>query len=64
MSAYALEGEREPALRWLRRAIALGNENKPWFERDRNWDTLRSDPEYQQIISAIVTPASTDGAAQ
>ena len=59
-SAYALEGEREPALRWLRRAIALGNENKPWFERDKNWDELRSDPEYQQIVSAIVTPTSTD----
>jgi len=57
-SAYALEGEREPALRWLRRAIALGNENRPWFEHDRNWDELRSDPEYQQIISSIVTPTS------
>ena len=61
-SAYALESEREPALRWLRRAIALGNENKPWFERDKNWDELRSDPEYQQIVSAIVTPTSTDEA--
>jgi serine/threonine protein kinase/tetratricopeptide (TPR) repeat protein len=57
-SAYALEGEREPALRWLRRAVALGNENKPWFEHDKNWDELRSDPEYQQIVSAIVTPTS------
>jgi serine/threonine protein kinase/tetratricopeptide (TPR) repeat protein len=59
-SAYALEGERELALKWMRRAIALGNENKPWFEHDKNWDTLRSDPEYQQIISAIVTPVSED----
>jgi serine/threonine-protein kinase len=61
-SAYALEGEREQALKWLRRAIALGNENRPWFERDKNWDTLRDDPEYQQIISSIVTPASSDDA--
>jgi serine/threonine-protein kinase len=61
-SAYALEGQREPALRWLRRAIALGNENKPWFERDKNWDELRSDPEYQQIVGAIVTPTSRDEA--
>ncbi|MFS8086538.1 MAG: tetratricopeptide repeat protein, partial [Acidobacteriota bacterium] len=59
-SAYALEGEREAALRWLRRAIALGNENRPWFERDKNWDSLRADPEYQQIIDAIVTPALDD----
>ena len=52
-SAYALAGEREEAFKWLRRAIKLGNENKPWFERDKNWDTLRDDPEYQSIIAAI-----------
>ena len=57
-SAYALEGERGQALKWLRRAIELGNENRPWFERDKNWDSLRSDPEYQEIIGAIVTPHS------
>ncbi|HVS20551.1 MAG TPA: tetratricopeptide repeat protein, partial [Pyrinomonadaceae bacterium] len=55
-SALALEGEREEALKWLRRAIELGNENKPWFERDKNWDSLRDDPEYQRIIGAISTP--------
>ena len=57
-SAYAMEGERDEALKWLRRAIELGNENKPWFERDKNWDSLREDPEYQNIISSISTPAS------
>ncbi|HSQ25162.1 MAG TPA: protein kinase [Pyrinomonadaceae bacterium] len=57
-SAYAMEGERDEALKWLRRAIELGNENKPWFERDKNWDSLREDPEYQKIISSISTPAS------
>ena len=62
-SAYGLEGERESALRWLRRAIALGNENKRWFEHDKNWDELRSDPEYQEIVSAIVTPKSRDDAS-
>ncbi len=59
-SAYAMEGEREEALKWLRRAIALGNENKPWFERDRNWDTLREDQEYQRIIESIQVPAAPD----
>jgi eukaryotic-like serine/threonine-protein kinase len=57
-SAYAMEGERDEALKWLRRAIELGNENKPWFERDKNWNSLRDDPEYQQIISSIRTPLS------
>src|SRR6266849_5473369 len=59
-SAYAMEGEREAALKWLRRAIELGNENKPWFERDQNWDSLRNDPEYQRIVGSIVTPMSGD----
>lgn len=59
-SAYAMEGERDLALKWLRRAIALGNENRPWFERDKNWESLHSDPEYQQIIQSIVTPISEE----
>jgi serine/threonine protein kinase/tetratricopeptide (TPR) repeat protein len=63
-SAYALEGERDKALKWMRRAIELGNENRPWFERDRNWDSLRSDPEYQQIIGGIVTPRSEEEEGQ
>ncbi|MDX6529079.1 MAG: eukaryotic-like serine/threonine-protein kinase [Blastocatellia bacterium] len=59
-SAYAMEGERDAAFKWLTRAIELGNENRPWFERDRNWDSLRDDPEYQRIVSSIVTPISVD----
>jgi serine/threonine-protein kinase len=55
-SAYAMEGERDEALKWLRRAIELGNENKAWFERDKNWDSLRDDPEYQEIIASMRTP--------
>jgi serine/threonine-protein kinase len=62
-SAYAMESERDLALKWLRRAIALGNENRPWFERDKNWDSLREDPEYQQILQSIVTPVSEDDEA-
>ncbi len=63
-SAYAMEGERDEALKWLRRAIELGNENKPWFEHDKNWESLREDPEYQRIIDSIQVPASSDGVGQ
>jgi eukaryotic-like serine/threonine-protein kinase len=55
-SAYAMEGQRDEALRWLRRAIQLGNENRPWFERNPQWDALRDDPEYQQILNSINVP--------
>jgi hypothetical protein len=53
-----MEGERDEALKWLRRAIELGNENKPWFERNSNWESLREDSEYQEIINSIRTPVA------
>src|SRR5580765_1028011 len=59
-SAYAIEGERDEALKWLRRAIELGNENRAWFEKDKNWETLRDDPEYQQIIQSLKQPATQE----
>jgi eukaryotic-like serine/threonine-protein kinase len=60
-SAYALEGERTESLQWLRRAIELGNENKPWFKRDKNWDSLRNDPEFQEIVGALSEPPAVAG---
>jgi serine/threonine protein kinase/Tfp pilus assembly protein PilF len=50
---YALLGDRQPALDWLKRTAELGDVNYPWFERDKNFDSLRADPEYQSIMSAI-----------
>ena len=52
-SAYCLLDEREEAFRWLDRAITLGNENKPWFESDPNWDALREDPRFGELMSRI-----------
>jgi serine/threonine-protein kinase len=63
-SAYAMEGDRESALRWLRRAIELGNENKRWFRRDPNWESLRQDPEYQEILDSISAAAVNADEAQ
>ncbi|HXT61739.1 MAG TPA: protein kinase [Pyrinomonadaceae bacterium] len=55
-SAYAMEEERAEAFKWLRRAIQLGNENRPWFARDKNWESLRNDPEYREILDSIKVP--------
>jgi hypothetical protein len=50
---YALLGERDRALAWLRRTVALGDVNYPWFQRDKNFDRLRGDLEYQTIMAGV-----------
>lgn len=50
---YALLGDRQHALDWLKRSAELGDVNYPWFERDKNYDSLRTDPEYQAILAGI-----------
>jgi serine/threonine-protein kinase len=50
-SVYALEGLRNDAFEWLERSIALGNENRPCFESDPNWNNLRSDPRFAELTS-------------
>ena len=52
-SVYALEGEREEAFKWLERSRALGNENRPCFEHDPNWNRLRDDPRFQELLLTI-----------
>ena len=52
-AVYALSGDRQPALAWLRRTVQLGNHNYPWFQRDKNWDKLRGDPEFQNIMREV-----------
>src|SRR5438067_1414727 len=52
-SVYALDGERDLAFEWLERSIALGNENKQWFESDTNWENLRDDARFQKLMRKI-----------
>ncbi len=54
-STYALLGEKDLALKWLGRAIKLGNENKPHFLKDRSLDSLRDDPRFDDLIDKIGT---------
>ena len=53
IAVYALLGEKQPALAWLRRAVQVGNHNFPWFQRDKNWDKLRGDAEFQRIMLEV-----------
>ena len=50
---FALLGERDRALQWFRRAVELGNHNYPWFLRDKNYERLRGDPDYEQILAGV-----------
>jgi serine/threonine-protein kinase len=64
-SAHALLGDRDPAFEWLATAIRVGNENRPWFESDPNWEPLREDPRFAELMTRIGdAPESADEARQ
>src|SRR5579862_16319 len=50
---YALLGEKAEALKWFEHAITLGNQNYPWFQRDKNFESLRNDGEYQRLMGIV-----------
>lgn len=50
---HALLNDKDAAFKWLNRAVKLGNENKPHFLKDRNLDSLRDDPRFDEIIAKM-----------
>jgi len=50
---YALLGDHQHAMAFLRRGVELGNLCYPWFEKDKTYDGLRRDPEYQGIMADV-----------
>jgi serine/threonine protein kinase/tetratricopeptide (TPR) repeat protein len=50
---YSMLGDKPQALIWLRHAVERGNHNYPWFQRDKNFDRLRNDAEYQSIMGEV-----------
>jgi serine/threonine-protein kinase len=54
-SAYLLQGKQVAALKWLEKAIDLGNENYLWFESDPNWADLHADPRFLELMQRIRT---------
>jgi eukaryotic-like serine/threonine-protein kinase len=52
-SVYALEGLRGEAFEWLERSISLGNANRPCFQNDPNWSSLRDDPRFVELMEKI-----------
>ena len=52
-STYALLGDKDLAFKWLNRAVKLGNQNKPHFERDKSLDSLRNDPRFDELMVKV-----------
>lgn len=52
-STYAILGDKDNAFKWLNKAIKLGNENRPHFERDRSLDLLRDDPRFAEAMEKV-----------
>ncbi len=50
---YALLGDKPQAMNWLRRAVALGDHNYPWFRRDKNYQNLQGDPDFENLMREV-----------
>jgi serine/threonine-protein kinase len=50
---FAVEGDSSEALHWLRRAIYLGNENYPWFQKNPTWNALRTNADFERILDDL-----------
>jgi serine/threonine-protein kinase len=50
---FAVAGDHDAALRWLRRAIYLGNENAPWFQANPLWASARGSTDFAAILDSL-----------
>ena len=50
---FAVEGDSGEALHWLRRAIYLGNENYPWFQKNPSWNNLHTNADFSRILDDL-----------
>jgi tetratricopeptide (TPR) repeat protein len=52
-STYAILGDKDLAFKWLNKAVRLGNQNWPHFEKDRSLDSLRDDPRFAELMTNV-----------
>jgi serine/threonine protein kinase/Flp pilus assembly protein TadD len=50
---YAIAGERDRAIEHLERAVQLGFAQREWVDNDNDWDAVRDDPRFEQILAQI-----------
>jgi serine/threonine-protein kinase len=52
-TVYALDKQKDKAIEWLERSIAMGNENYPWMSMNPNWDALRDDARFIATMDSL-----------
>ncbi len=50
---FAVDGDHIEALHWLRRAIYLGNENYPWFQKNPAWKGLHDNSDFERTLEDL-----------
>jgi serine/threonine-protein kinase len=50
---FAVDGDASEALHWLRRAIYLGNENYPWFQKNPAWNNLKTNADFERLLEDL-----------
>ena len=56
-AVYAALGERDPAFQWLEQAYTEHETFLPWCNVDPEFDTLRGDPRFADLIRRVGNPA-------
>ncbi|MGH9803467.1 MAG: tetratricopeptide repeat protein, partial [Blastocatellia bacterium] len=52
-SLYAMENQRDQAVDWIKKAVALGNENYPLFADNNRFDNLRCDLRFVDLLNGL-----------
>jgi eukaryotic-like serine/threonine-protein kinase len=52
-TVYALAGRNNEAIEWLECSISMGNENYPWISGNPNWEGLRDEPRFKDILEDL-----------
>jgi serine/threonine protein kinase/Flp pilus assembly protein TadD len=50
---YALAERPDEAIEWLERSISMGYENYPWVAANPNWESMRDDPRFREILEEL-----------
>ena len=50
---YARVGDRDKALERLEQCVSLAGGSREWIAHDRDWDSLRGDPRFEELLSRM-----------